>query len=112
MAKIFGSMTEVAEVIVSPDLNTTFPPSEWVDALRWAKSFSPIWVNGYAQGKGEGGSGYTYVLKVFLVIVSIESAVVRNRDVKSPAGSVQKIRRRPWVGDDLAEVLWSFLRVW
>ena len=40
-----GSMIEVAEVIVSPDLNVTFPPSEFVDARRWTKSFSPICVD-------------------------------------------------------------------
>jgi len=44
MAEMFGSMTEVTEVMVNPsaDLNATFPPSEWVDALLCANNFSPI----------------------------------------------------------------------
>ena len=45
MLKTVGSMTEVTEVMVSPDLNVTFPPSEWVDDLRWTKNFSPICVD-------------------------------------------------------------------
>lgn len=45
------------------------------------------------------------MLKVFLVVVSIESAIVRDRDVESSVGSVQEIRGRSWVGDDLPEVV-------
>lgn len=44
MVETFGSMTEVAEVMVNPDLNAALPPSELVDPLRWTNSFSPICV--------------------------------------------------------------------
>ena len=42
---ILGSMTEVTEVIVSPDLNVAFAPSELVDPLRLTNDFSPVCVN-------------------------------------------------------------------
>ena len=45
------------------------------------------------------------MLKVFLVVISIESAIIRNRDVQSPVGSVQEIRRCSRVGGDLPEVV-------
>ena len=42
MLKMFGSMSEVTEVMANPDLNAALPPSEWVDDLRWTNNFSPI----------------------------------------------------------------------
>jgi len=106
MGKTIGSMTEVAEVIDSPDLNVALPPSELVDALRWTSSFSPICLDGIRWRCKESGVRYTYVLKVLLIVISVESTIVGYRDVKSPARSVRGIRRCSWARGEI------FLRVW
>lgn len=46
---------------------------------------------------------------MLLIVISIESAIVRNRDVESPAGSFQQIRRCYGAGGDLVGVVWAFL---
>ena len=40
------------------------------------------------EARRRGEIGCAYVLKVLLVVVSVESAIARDRDVKAAAGSV------------------------
>ena len=51
------------------------------------------------------------MLEMLLIVIPVESAVVRNRDVKAPVRSVQEIRGCSWVGGDLPEVVRGLFRV-